>query len=128
MSATILALAVLAAGAQLSTCPANSPPSWSMPKSHLESVRVVFYETTRQGDETSVFEMAPHEEYQRGGYLYQTWNMNFDAPKYVFAVDCQYSGTDRVIPLDVSKAAQCTGKWKLRKNKLVQTSLVFNCR
>ena len=71
--------------------------------------------------------MPPDDGDDQPRTLVQVWKFNYDAPKYVFAVDCIYAGTKKFHRLDVRHVTQCVAKWKQRKGELVKHTIVFSC-
>lgn len=69
----------------------------------------------------------PDREWKRDGKLYQAWEMNAGPQQAVYQVDCLYNGSKRNLRLDASKVKRCLGRWRLRGEKVVQRSLIFEC-
>lgn len=110
IAAVAMLAAQQAAGAPLS-CPKTAPPAWGLPSAKLESVRVMSFPPDQPPvDGQPLPVMAPFNEWRRGGLLYQSWNMNFDAPRFQYQVDCLYSGTDRYLRLDAPSVGRCIAK------------------
>lgn len=96
------------------TCPASAPTEWGV-NARLESARVLSFRSGARQDENSALPiMAPVKEWERAGMLYQTWNMNFDAPAFTYQVDCLFSGTARYVRLDAGNVKRCLAKQHLR--------------
>ena len=51
--------------------------------------------------------LAPDKEWTRNGTLHQRWDINFDAPEYLFQVDCLYAGTKRYLRMALPGVKQC---------------------
>ena len=110
---TLLALAIAAttmqptAAAPLS-CPQAAPLTWNLSAARLDSVRVLSYPADQpptDGDALPI--LAPVREWTRAGTLYQRWDINFDAPQYLFQVDCLYAGTERYLRMALPGVKQC---------------------
>jgi hypothetical protein len=107
----VIAMAILAAqqaAAAPLSCPQTAPPAWGLLSAKLESVRVMSFPPDQppvEGQPLPV--MAPFDEWRQGGRLYQRWNMNFDAPRFQYQVDCLYSGTERYLRLDAPSVKRC---------------------
>ena len=96
MALVALALMVTSqAVAKSIRCPMSAPREWPLTNGRLNAVRVLSFPVTEPPVEGQALPiMAFFEERQYGPVLRQTWNMNFDAPRYKFQVDCLYSATD----------------------------------
>lgn len=113
-----LALSNLAYGGGL-TCPASAPVAWGVPHASLTAVRVLSYPSDQPPeDDGSSSAMAPFRQWRHKDHYYQSWNMNFDAPRYTFQVDCMFTGTERFLRLDASKAKRCVAKLSASTNKV----------
>jgi hypothetical protein len=116
-------LLVSAALARPLTCPTTAPSEWGTVNAPLESVRVLSFRTGANRDEdTALPIMAPVKEWQRAGVLYQTWNMNVDAPAFTYQVDCLFNGTARYVRLGVGSVKRCLAKQHLRSK-----TFTFRC-
>ena len=114
---TAVLVAIPAIGAPLS-CPQYAPAQWKLANVALNAVRVLSYPADQplvEGEALPI--MAPFDEVERKGVVYQTWNMNFDAPNYRFQVDCLYSGTERYLRIDAPDVKLCTAMWGQRRKK-----------
>ncbi len=110
------------------SCPLTSPVGWGMPQTRLETVSVVSYpakEPIAQDD--TRWGMVPEKQTTKNGKLYQSWTMNFDAPNFVFKVDCIYFETKRFVRLDAAHVSRCEAIWTLQKGQVVPGSVVFRC-
>lgn len=116
-----------AIGAASLRCPLHAPPDWQIADGRLESVRVLAYLAGDALNNDALPSGPPDREWKRDGKLYQTWEMNAGAPQAVYQVDCLYSGTTRYLRLDAAKVKRCLARWRLRGEKVVQGSLVFDC-
>ena len=106
------------------SCPQAAPSTWNLPAARLDSVRVLSYPTNHPPvDGEALPILAPIREWTRAGTLYQRWNINFDAPHYLFQVDCLYAGTARYLRLDLPGIKQCTAAIQQR-TKMVR----FQCK
>ncbi|MDN2677727.1 STY0301 family protein [Janthinobacterium sp. SUN033] len=109
----LLALAIAAAAMQSAnaaplSCPQAPPSSWNLPASKLDGVRVLSYPADQPpaaGDALPI--LAPDKEWTRNGTLHQRWDINFDAPEYLFQVDCLYAGTERYLRMALPGVKQC---------------------
>lgn len=112
----LLTLALPQAGAKPVSCPAVAPAEWLRPNARLEEVRILSFLTDQpQAEGEALPIMAPFNEWKKGGVLYQTWNMNFDTPRFKYQVDCLYHGTERYVRLDAPDVKQCVLKDIIRK-------------
>jgi hypothetical protein len=101
------------------TCPASAPAAWGVSDAPLTAVRVLSYPTDQPPeDDGSSSAMAPFRQWPHKDHYYQSWNMNFDAPRYTLKVDCMFSGTERFLRLDASKTKRCVAKLGASTNKL----------
>lgn len=106
------------------SCPQVAPSTWSLPAARLDSVRVLSYPADQpmvSGEALPI--LAPDREWTRANILYQRWNINFDAPHYLFQVDCLYAGTQRYLRMDLPRVKQCTAAIQQR-TKIVS----FQCK
>jgi hypothetical protein len=123
--ATIMSSQIVAVGL---TCPPKPPAEWGLSKSKLETVSVVSYPSDEAiADDDTRWAMVPTKQWQAKGKLHQSWELNFDAPKYVFKVDCGYLGTARFLRLDAANVRRCTAVWDFRNGKVVPGSVQFQC-
>ena len=67
--------------------------------------------------------LAPVREWTRAGTLYQRWDINFDAPQYLFQVDCLYAGTERYLRMALPRVKQCIATLQQRT-----TMVRFQCK
>jgi len=67
--------------------------------------------------------LAPDKEWTRNGTLHQRWDINFDAPAYLFQVDCLYAGTERYLRMALPGVKQCVATIAQR-TKMVR----FQCK
>ena len=106
----VLMVSLPASGKPFS-CPSSPPATWNLADARLNSVRVLSFPVGEPPmDEQALPIMAPFHERLQGKILYQTWNMNFDAPRYKFQVDCLYSGTERFLRRDAPGVKQCVAR------------------
>ena len=71
-------------------------------------MRVLSYPADQpQTDGEALSILAPVREWTRAGTLYQRWDINFDAPQYLFQVDCLYAGTERYLRMALPGVKQC---------------------
>ncbi|NHQ94316.1 hypothetical protein [Janthinobacterium lividum] len=125
----LLALAIAATtmqpvAATSLSCPQAAPLSWNLPAARLDSVRVLSYPANQPPvDGEALPILAPIREWTRAGTLYQRWNINFDAPHYLFQVDCLYAATERYLHMDLAGVKQCTAAIQQR-TKMVR----FQCK
>ena len=106
------------------SCPQAAPSTWNLPAARLDSVRVLSYPADQprvSGEALPI--LAPDREWTRANILYQRWNINFDAPHYLFQVDCLYAGTQRYLRMDLPRVKQCTAAIQQR-TKIVS----FQCK
>ena len=90
------------------SCPQAAPSTWNLPAARLDSVRVLSYPADQpQTDGEALPILAPVREWTRAGTLYQRWDINFDAPQYLFQVDCLYAGTERYLRMALPGVKQC---------------------
>lgn len=116
------------ANAAVFECPANAPSAWKVGKARLDRVRVLGYLPGDKLDEKTLPDGPPDKEWQRGGILYQSWNVKAGAPPMIYMVDCLYAGTGRFLRLDASQAGECVAKSKMRGQAPVPGTLEFRCR
>lgn len=109
-------------------CPINAPADWKLPKSRLDRARVLSYLPATRTDERGLAEGLPDREWQVGGTLYQSWNMNAGRREMVYQVNCLYTGTSRFIRFDARSTARCLGKRRVRGDALMAGALEFRCR
>ncbi|MGX9733403.1 STY0301 family protein [Janthinobacterium aestuarii] len=125
----LLALAIAATTMQPTaaapfSCPQAAPLTWDLPAARLDSVRVLSYPANQPPANGAALPiLAPDREWTRAGTLYQRWNINFDAPHYLFQVDCLYTGTERYLRMDLPGVKQCTAAIQQR-TKIVS----FQCK
>ncbi|MBW3508488.1 MULTISPECIES: STY0301 family protein [Janthinobacterium] len=106
------------------SCPQATPSTWKLPAARLDSVRVLSYPADRPPvDGEALPILAPIREWTRAGTLYQRWDINFDAPRYLFQVDCLYAATERYLRMDLPGVKQCAATVKQR-TKIVR----FKCK
>ena len=106
------------------SCPQAAPSTWNLPAARLDSVRVLSYPADRPPvDGEALPILAPIREWTRAGTLYQRWDINFDAPRYLFQVDCLYATTERYLRMDLPGVKQCVATVKQR-TKIVR----FKCK
>ncbi|WP_402719373.1 hypothetical protein [Janthinobacterium rivuli] len=106
------------------SCPQAAPSTWNLPAARLDSVRVLSYPADRPPvDGEALPILAPIREWTRAGTLYQRWDINFDAPRYLFQVDCLYTTTERYLRMDLPGVKQCVAAVKQR-TKIVR----FKCK
>lgn len=122
VSATLLPVA---ATARPLTCPVNTPPDWGAHQGKLEAIRILSAPPKYQIDDDALPIMAPFSQTTRNGALYEQWNINSDAPAFVYQVDCLYEGTSRYIRLDASTVSRCVSKSVKRKE--AYTLISFRC-
>ena len=67
--------------------------------------------------------LAPAREWTRAGTLYQRWDINFDAPQYLFQVDCLYAGTQRYLRMALPGVKQCVAAFTQRTK-----TVSFQCK
>ena len=104
----IAAAAIRPAAAAPLSCPPAAPSTWNLPAARLDSVRVLSYPADQpQTDGEALPILAPVREWTRAGTLYQRWDINFDAPQYLFQVDCLYAGTERYLRMALPGVKQC---------------------
>lgn len=126
LSAAIVVMSTGASAATIS-CPAHAPAELGVKGAKLERVRVMSFPAGQAPtDDGSSAAMPPDDENDQPSSLIQVWKINYDAPRYVFAVDCIYAGTKK-FRLDVRHVTQCVARWKQRKGELVKNTLVFRC-
>ena len=108
LALAIAAAAMRPAAAAPVSCPQAPPSSWNLPASKLDGVRVLSYPADQPpADGEALPILAPDREWTRDGTVYQRWNINFDAPQYLFQVDCLYAGTERYLRMALPGARQC---------------------
>ncbi len=113
---------------QAISCPAFLPETVQSPPARLDSVRVLSYpKNDPPADNGSSRAMPPTEEKEVGGFFYQSWRMGFDAPAYVFRVDCVYLGEERYLSFDANAVKHCIARWRLRRGVVQDGSLQFHC-
>lgn len=118
-----LLLLVSAVLARPLTCPATAPSEWGVDNVRLESVRVLSFRVgANREEDTALPIMAPVKEWERAGVLYQTWNMNVDAPAFRYQVDCLFKGTMRYVRLEAGGVKRCLAKQRLRSK-----TFTFRC-
>ena len=106
------------------SCPQAAPSTWNLPAARLDSVRVLSYPADRPPvDGEALPILAPIREWTSAGTLYQRWDINFDAPRYLFQVDCLYATTERYLRMDLPGVKQCIATVKQR-TKIVR----FQCK
>lgn len=106
------------------SCPQAAPSTWNLPAARLDSVRVLSYPADRPPvDGEALPILAPIREWTSAGTLYQRWDINFDAPRYLFQVDCLYAATERYLRMDLPGVKQCVAAVKQR-TKIVR----FKCK
>ncbi|WP_035821881.1 hypothetical protein [Janthinobacterium sp. RA13] len=106
------------------SCPQAAPSTWNLPAARLDSVRVLSYPADRPPvDGEALPILAPIREWTSAGTLYQRWDINFDAPRYLFQVDCLYATTERYLRMDLPGVKQCVATVKQR-TKIVR----FKCK
>lgn len=106
------------------SCPQAAPSTWNLPTARLDSVRVLSYPANQPPvDGGALPILAPIREWTSAGTLYQRWDINFDAPRYLFQVDCLYAGTERYLRLDLPGIEQCIAAIQQR-TKMVR----FQCK
>ncbi|WFR78991.1 hypothetical protein P9875_25400 [Janthinobacterium rivuli] len=106
------------------SCPQATPSIWNLPAARLDSVRVLSYPADRPPvDGEALPILAPIREWTSAGTLYQRWDINFDAPHYLFQVDCLYAATERYLRMDLPGVKQCVAAVKQR-TKIVR----FKCK
>jgi len=106
------------------SCPQAPPSSWNLPASKLDGVRVLSYPADQPpaaGEALPI--LAPDKEWTRNGTLHQRWDINFDAPEYLFQVDCLYAGTERYLRMALPGVKQCVATIAQR-TKMVR----FQCK
>ncbi|WP_099378165.1 STY0301 family protein [Janthinobacterium sp. BJB426] len=106
------------------SCPQAAPSTWNLPAARLDSVRVLSYPANHPPvDGEALPILAPIREWTSAGTLYQRWDINFDAPRYLFQVDCLYATTERYLRMDLPGVKQCVATVKQR-TKIVR----FQCK
>lgn len=108
LALAIAAAAMRPAAAAPVSCPQAPPSSWNLPASKLDGVRVLSYPSHQPpaaGEALPI--LAPDKEWTRNGTLHQRWDINFDAPEYLFQVDCLYAGTERYLRMALPGVKQC---------------------
>lgn len=116
------------ANAAVLECPAKAPPAWKAGKGRLDKARVLAYLPGDKLDEKALPDGPPDKEWQRGGILYQSWNVKAGAPPMIYQVDCLYADTDRFLRLDVNQVSECVAKRKMRGETPLPGTLEFRCR
>ncbi|MGK5027955.1 STY0301 family protein [Janthinobacterium sp. MDT1-19] len=123
----LLALLIAAAAmrpAAAAPCPQAAPSSWNLRAAKLDSVRVLSYPTDQPPADGEAWPiLAPVREWTRAGTSYQRWDINFDAPQYLFQVDCLYAGTERYLRMALPGVKQCVATIQQRP-KMVR----FQCK
>jgi hypothetical protein len=97
-------------------CPYNPPADWATAGSRLDAIRVLSFPSDapplKPGDPLPT--MVPDDESTSpDGIIHQTWNMNADAPKFKYQIDCLYTGTERFIRMDAAGVKRCDARFRL---------------